>query len=227
MLVPFAVFASLVPGYLVVGTYAPGRTLHMPELALDRAWPVQPVWTLVYGSLYFAVFLPMVVLRQEEHIRRTLWALVMIWIVGSAGWLIYPTMLPRPSPATLGAGFCDWALQIAYTWDAPYNCFPSLHVAQAVLAAFTCNLVSRGIGLAAGVWASLIAISTLFTKQHYVADVIAGALLGGLAYFVFLRGYSRTSVTRLDKSVGPVVVVGFLGVHTFAILGFWVAYQMR
>lgn len=227
MLVPFAVFALLVPSYLVVGAYARGRTLHMPELALDRAWPVQSVWTLVYGSLYFAVFLPMVVLRQEEHIRRTLWALVMIWIVGSAGWLIYPTMLPRPPPATLGDGFCDWALQIAYSWDAPYNCFPSLHVAQAVLAAATCNLVSRGIGLAAGVWASLIAISTLFTKQHYVADVIAGALLGALAYFTILRGYSQSTIPELDERVVPFIVAGFCGLHTLAILGFWVAYQMR
>lgn len=50
----------------------------MPALALDRVLPVQPIWTLTYGSLYFAVFLPMVVLRHEEHIRRTLWALVMI-----------------------------------------------------------------------------------------------------------------------------------------------------
>jgi len=217
----------LVPGYLVIGAYVQGSSLHMPALTLDRVLPVQPIWTLVYGSLYFAVFLPMVVLRDEEHIRRTLWALVMIWIIGSFCWLSYPTILPRPASKEIGAGFCAWTLRVAYSWDAPRNCFPSLHVAQAFLAALTCNLVSRGLGLAAGVWASLIGVSTLFTKQHYVADVVAGALLAGLAYFIFLRKYSRTTIPRLDKRVVPVVVMGFVGVHLLAVLGFWVAYQTK
>jgi len=227
VLLPFVVFAVLVPCYIVIGAYGRGSALHMPALALDRTLPVQPIWTLIYGSLYFAVFLPMVVLRDEEHIRRTLWALVMIWIVGSVCWLFYPTVLPRPAPTVIGEGFCAWTLRIAYSWDAPRNCFPSLHVAQAVLAALTCNLVSRGLGLAAGLWASLIAVSTLFTKQHYVADVITGVLLAGLAYFVFLHKYSRTTIPRLDERVVPVVVLGFVGVHTLAVIGFWVAYRMR
>jgi membrane-associated phospholipid phosphatase len=227
VLLPLAVFALLVPGYIVIGAYARGWSLHMPALVLDRVLPVQPFWTLIYGSLYFAVFLPMVVLRHEEHIRRTLWAFVMVWIVGSVSWLSYPTMLPRPAPAEIGEGFCAWTLRMAYSWDSPRNCFPSLHVAQAILAALTCNLMSRGIGLAAGLWASLIAVSTLLTKQHYVADVIAGALLAGLAYFVFLRRYSRTTIPRLDERVVPVVVLGFVGVHTLAVIGFWVAYQTK
>ena len=227
VLVPASVFALLVPGYLVIGAYARDRMLHVPALAPDRALPVLPLWTLVYGSLYFAVFLPLVVVRHEEHIRRTLWAYALLWIVGSVCWLSYPTILPRPSPAAIGEGFCAWALRIAYTWDAPYNCFPSLHVAQAFLAAFTCQLVSRRLGLATIVWASLVAVSTLFTKQHYVVDVIAGILLAGAAYLVFLRGYSRTAIPQLDERVVPVVVLGFVGIHALTIAGFWMAYLIR
>ena len=48
MLLPFIVWVLLVPGYIVLGSIAHGRTLHMPELALDRALPVQPFWTLIY-----------------------------------------------------------------------------------------------------------------------------------------------------------------------------------
>lgn len=227
VLLPFIVFLVLIPGYLIIGAHVRNLPMHYPALSLDRAVPVQPIWTLIYGSLYFAVFLPMVVLREEEHIRRTLWALVLIWMVGSIGWLCYPTMLPRPSPAQLGEGFGAWALRIAYSWDAPRNCFPSLHVAQAVLAALTCNLVSRRLGLAAGAWALLIAFSTLFTKQHYAADVVAGALLGGLSYVIFLRGYSRKARLALDERIVTVVLLGFVSVHTLAALGFWVAYRMR
>lgn len=224
VLLPFIVWILLVPGYVVLGAKGHGGTLHMPELALDRAIPVVPVWTLVYGSLYFAIFLPMVVVRGGGHIRRTLWALVMVWVVGIIGWLFYPTVLPRPAVAAIGEGFCAWTLRVAYSWDAPYNCFPSLHVAQSFLAALTCNLVSRGIGRAAFVWATLISVSTLFTKQHYVVDVVSGALLAGAAYLVFLRSYPRSEVPQLDERAVPLVIAGFAGVHALAVFGFWLAY---
>jgi membrane-associated phospholipid phosphatase len=226
VLVPFCLFAVLVPVYLVIGAYVRGRTLHLPELWLDRVLPVQPAWTLVYGSLYLAVFLPMVVVHREEHIRRTLWAFVMVWICGSIGWLCFPTILQRPAMAEIGGGFCAWTLRIAYSWDAPYNCFPSLHVAQSFLAALTCNLVSRRIGLVAIVWASLVAVSTLLTKQHYVADVIAGIILASAAYLVCLHNYPRAAVPQLDERVVPVVLLGIAGIHLLLVAGFWVAYLL-
>lgn len=227
LLLPFFVWLLLVPGYLVIGAYAHGRTLHMPELALDRALPVLPVWTLVYGSLYFAILLPLVVVRGEEHIRRTIWAFVMVWIVGIVGWLCFPTVLPRPAPAAIGNGFCAWTLRIAYSWDGPYNCFPSLHVAQAFLAALTCYRVSRGLGIAALVWAALIGVSTLFTKQHYVVDVISGTLLACAAYLLFLSNLPRIAVPELDGRAVPLVVLGFVCIHALTVLGFWVAYLVR
>jgi len=227
VLVPFAAFAFLVPCYLVIGAQVRGGPLHQPALALDRALPVLPLWTLVYGSLYLAIFLPMVVVRHEEHLRRTLWAFVMLWAIGAIGWLSYPTVLLRPARALLGDGFGAWTLRIAYGMDDPFNCFPSLHVAQAFLAAFTCQLLSRRLGRVALVWAALVAVSTLFTKQHYVVDVIAGILVAGAAYLVFLRGYSRTAIPQLDERVVTVVMVGFAGLHALLIAGFWVAYMVR
>jgi membrane-associated phospholipid phosphatase len=223
----FAVFVALVPLYIVIGSTLHGRVLHMPALALDRALPVGPAWSLVYGSLYFAMFLPLVVVRRQEQIRRTLQAYLMLWIVAYAVFLAYPTVLPRPTGAQIGGGFCAWVLRIVYSWDGPYNCFPSLHVAQSYLAALTCYRVSRGIGLAAGAWATLVAASTLFTKQHYIADVIAGALMAWVAYAVFLRGCPRAAVPEIDDRIVPIVVLGFVGVHALAIAGFWVAYQMH
>jgi hypothetical protein len=97
---PFLVWLLLVPGYLIIGAYAHGRTLHMPGLALDRTLPLLPVWTLVYGSLYFAVLLPLVVVRAEEHIRRTIWAFVMVWIVGIARLAVF-----SDNPFAAGPGY--------------------------------------------------------------------------------------------------------------------------
>jgi membrane-associated phospholipid phosphatase len=50
------------------------------------------------------------------------------------------------------------------------------------------------------VWAGLIGLSTLFTKQHYVVDVITGALMGWLAYMVFIRAHERQSIAPAVRS---------------------------
>src|SRR3989442_76596 len=57
------------PFYIFIAELMPGRTLHVPELALDRVVPLQPTWALVYGSLYlFVIMLPVFVVRQEVQI---------------------------------------------------------------------------------------------------------------------------------------------------------------
>ncbi|HEV2009653.1 MAG TPA: phosphatase PAP2 family protein [Candidatus Limnocylindria bacterium] len=37
------------------------------------------------------------------------------------------------------------------------------------------------------IWAALIVVSTVFVKQHYIADVVAGVLLAFLVSCVSLR----------------------------------------
>ena len=214
----------LVPFYLVIGAVTGGRPLHMPELALDRIVPLQPAWALVYVSHLVFLPLPFLVMRQEEQIYRTVLAYLLVWIVGYICFLMYPTILPRPATKAIGEGFFAWSLRAVYAADPPRNNFPSLHVAHAFVSALTCYRVHRGVGLAAGVWAALIAISTVLTKQHYVADVIAGMLLAGIAYIVFLQRGPREAVTEVDRRGGPVLVLGLIGIHLLIVAGGWVAY---
>jgi hypothetical protein len=71
----------------------PGRTLHAPELALDRIVALRPDRALVYGSLYlFLILLPVLVVHQEQQIHRTVLAFLMVWM-----WRI---LLGRPAHTT-------------------------------------------------------------------------------------------------------------------------------
>src|SRR4051794_7395541 len=48
------------------------RTVPAPAVALDRMVPLEPVWTLVYASLYMVlILLPVFVVREPELLRRT------------------------------------------------------------------------------------------------------------------------------------------------------------
>jgi membrane-associated phospholipid phosphatase len=221
------VAVTLAPMYFVIGFTLRGLPAHMPMLALDRAWPVQPAWMIVYGSLYiFVVILPLLVIRNRDLGQRTLRAYIAVMLVAYAGFVFYPTVAP-PRGVIAGDGFAAWTLRLAYDLDTPNNCFPSLHVAYAYVAALACWRVHRGVGAVAIVWASLIGLSTLFTRQHYVVDVIAGAVMGWLAYLVFLRGYARETVAE-DVQVGaPLRAATAAVAYVVMAVGFAVFYAAR
>jgi membrane-associated phospholipid phosphatase len=76
-------------------------------------------------------------------------------------------------------------LAFVRTFDASSNSFPSMHTSVATLTAFH---LYPTLGHWAFGFPVVIGLSCLFTKQHYLIDVPAGALLGGFTFAVF-EGY--------------------------------------
>ena len=207
------------PGYHVVVAINRGRTMFMPELALDRAMTVQPEWMLAYGSVWIFALLPLFVVRDPALMRRFMLAALTVIGIAYAGFLAWPTVLPRPE--IVGEGFFAASLKTNYALDPPYNCFPSLHVAWAFVAALTCHRVHRGVGVVALVWASLIGVSTLFTKQHYVVDVIAGAAIAGAACLLLLRGYPPEATTDADRRLAPKRALRAVWLYSGIVVALW------
>src|ERR1044071_1385946 len=213
---PYRVTASMVilvgllPLYTFIPALFPSRKLHVPNLPLDRFFPLQPTWAIVYGSLYlFLILLPVLVVRQEGHIRRTIFAYLTVWLIAYASFLAYPTVAPR-AVEVIGEGFGAWGLRLLYSADPPYNCFPSLHVAHSFVSALTCLRLHRGLGTAAVIAASLVGLSTLYTKQHYILDVTAGIFLAALAYILFLHNFSAEVPPEPDRRAAPVLAIALL-----------------
>ena len=198
-----AAFMALLPMYFVIGQITAGWHHFTPYVALDHAMPLAPRWILVYASLYLCAFvLPLVVVRSRQLFHQALKAYLFVMIVSYAGFVIYPTIAPR-NDALPVHDFASWGLRLFYDLDQPYGCFPSLHVAYSFVAALTCWRVHRGLGIAACVWASLIGVSTVYTKQHYVIDVPAGALAAVVAYLLFLRNLPGAGVADRDHQLAP------------------------
>jgi membrane-associated phospholipid phosphatase len=223
--IPMVLLVSLVPFYIFIPELWPPDRRYVPELALDRALPLIPTWALIYGALYlFLILLPIFVVRQDEQIRRTLFAYLLVWITAYVVFMVYPTAAPRPA-RVIGRGFAVWGLRALYTSDPPYNCFPSLHVAHSFVSAFTCCRVNRSVGVVAVVCAALVALSTLFTKQHYVADVIAGVCLAFLAYAMFLTR-QREQISAADRRVAPALALCIVALIALVVAGSWAAYRV-
>jgi hypothetical protein len=86
-------------------------------------------------------------------------------------------------------------MHLLCTLDPPMNLFPSLHLALAVLAALAAWCVDRSLGLLALAWTACIAVAVCTTKQHFVADAVAGVVLAALVHFAVV-GRGRPSSAR-------------------------------
>jgi membrane-associated phospholipid phosphatase len=216
--------ALILPGYHFISMINRGRPLNAPALSIDRAIEAEPAWMIVYGSVFLFAFLPVFVVRGAELTRRVLWSYIAVELLAFAGFLLYPTALPRPT--FVESGFFAWTLQGIYDVDPPRNCFPSLHVAWAFVAASSCYRVHRGVGVAAMAWATLIGISTLFTKQHYFVDVIGGVVIAGAAYAFLLRGHNRANVPAEAVRLAPRRALYAVGIYVAIVAVVGLAYRI-
>lgn len=222
--VPMVLLVALVPFYIFIPALLPPRTRYFPELALDRALPLLPSWALIYGALYlFLIVFPILAIRDEEHIRRTVYAYLFVWIIAYIVFILYPTEAPRPQ-RVVGEGFAVWSLQLLYSSDPPYNCFPSLHVAHSFVSALTVSRLHRRLGIGAIIAATFVAFSTLFTKQHYILDALAGVLLALVAWLIFLRTYRRENVPAFDRQAAPAIALFIAGLAAVVVIAYWLAY---
>lgn len=153
--------------------------------ALDGAVPFLP-WTVsayVGAYVFWAAGYNLAVWRTGEHARRFLAADILGKAVCLVCFLALPTAMTRPEipeKAPLG-----WMLNIIYTLDAPDNLFPSIHCLDSWLCWASVRdqrNVPAWYRVLSLVFALAIAVSTLTTRQHVLADVMGGLALGELCW---------------------------------------------
>ncbi len=177
-------------GYLGIAlatSRMPARALDTP---LDRAIPYVPAVWPIYQSVYLLVLLPTRLFARPSEMRAGAAANLACMTAAYACFLLFPVrILPPPldGSAVPGAAFLSTRFALLFD-DHGMNCFPSLHVAMATLAALCCARAGRGPGVLAWTLTALIAASSLLMKRHYLVDLPAGAALGAACYALFLRG---------------------------------------
>ena len=166
------------------------RSTELFRTRLDDLIPFWPWTAWFYLPVYAAIFLIAIGgFRSRDLFNRALRAVALVMFVGALGHLFvraeYPRPLLHPPYADLSTTFMAWVQRV----DRPGNVFPSLHVAQTSTLAFLLYRDRPRLGLAAIVLGAILALSTLTTKQHFIADVISGYALVWAACAFALRGW--------------------------------------
>jgi membrane-associated phospholipid phosphatase len=198
---------------------------HRLDIALDRELPFSPPWVFVYVTFYLFAFSPLLYTRRAPWFRRVFAAMGVTMAVTYVVFLVFPTrevLRPTLDGAT---GFTMWFLRLVYGGDGGYNCFPSMHVGLSHLAAWTLRDVDRKVAPWAWALAILISVSTLLLKEHYLVDVVAGALLAFAAHRLALGRFARRHPAEADDHRGRWVLVGLVGLQALATLGIFIAYR--
>lgn len=180
--------------YFAIGQAHIPRSTELLRTWLDDAIPFWPWTSWCYLPLYACVFLISIAgFRHRALFDRAARSILLVMFVGAACHLLIGAEYPRPvlHPPYSGpsAAFMAWVQRV----DTPGNVFPSLHVAHTTMLSILLIRDRPRLGRAALVMATLLALSTLTTKQHFVADVISGYALALLGVGWALRGLPRPS----------------------------------
>src|SRR5262245_28470810 len=174
----FAVSQSL---YLVVLKWRGPAAVYQTQTEWDRAIPFEPAWIWLY-LLPFAVG-PLIaaLLRRAVFIwyfDRALWVIVLT----QSFFVLVPTQTVRPAIDHLEDNLTNRLYKTIATIDTPpANAAPSLHVSLSCLLAWALAYDRPRLSVVALVLASIVWMSTLFTWQHHLIDVISGILVASIA----------------------------------------------
>ena len=179
---------------------------HIIDSSLDDKIPFCEYFIIPYflWFLYITVTIGYFLLFNEN--TTEFWSLILNLAIGMTLFLIVSYVYPnglniRPIEFANDSVFTRM-VQFLYRTDTPTNVLPSIHVYNSV-AAFsaihTCKNLQKHKGIRTGAFilTTLIILSTMFLKQHSIADVATGITCAVATYVLF---YSRAAEKQGAKA---------------------------
>jgi membrane-associated phospholipid phosphatase len=154
---------------------------------LDTPWdasiPLWPIWVIPYLlslAWWTGCYLWATLEMEDDRFRAFVIALIAVMLASYVVYILYPTYVIRPIPQ--GDGWLAEIVRHLYAHDRVNNAFPSGHTYNTVLLTlFWWNWYPRQRWL----WLTVtvvVLLSTLFTRQHNLPDLVGGVIFAWLGY---------------------------------------------
>jgi membrane-associated phospholipid phosphatase len=176
-----------------------------PKLAID-VFPIWSLWVLPYVACYVFWFFSMawIIIKMEDRLFHAFVAACMLtFTIGASTFIFFPTYV---RPATFeGNDIFTLLLRFIHENWGRYNALPSGHVYITTLLAL---FYGRWVPRYKLVWILIliiVSLSTLFTGQHYILDVLGGFLVAWIGYHFgmwwagFYNAHKRSSKSSRNR----------------------------
>ncbi|MCA1057433.1 phosphatase PAP2 family protein [Rossellomorea aquimaris] len=191
---PYLLFLLVMPalGYLYTLLNTDAREAVILSTTLDEWIPFVPAFIVPYilwyafilGYLFYFWF------KDVHTFLKTLGIIVIGELICFVIYFYFQTTVPRPELA--GNGLFVDLVRMIYSHDQPYNAFPSIHVLTTfaiILGNFNIRDKHLFHSVFVPIMGSLIILSTLFVKQHFVLDMVSSIFLTVFIYGMMFELY--------------------------------------
>jgi len=163
--------------------------------AIDNLFHFNKWWIIPYVMSYgwWVIAGAIINTTNKKDKWNYLFTMFITILIGGIVFIVYPTRIDRVAEGVFdqltGNDLISKLCLFVFNNDGGQyggDLFPSFHVIVSTLCALgTCKLdVSKGYKAFSIFMLILISISTLFTKQHYVLDVVSGIILPMIIYVI-------------------------------------------
>ncbi len=160
------------------------RSCYSTKTYLDNAIPFVPNMAFFYFSGFVLANFAYFLLGSTEYFPRIAVGYGIQFVVSISLYALYPCRMDRHEGFIPNSAPGYW-LAVFQRISKPFNAFPSMHVSYCLFSAVAIwGYGFRSEGFVLIIWALLVALSTLLTRQHNLVDVITGAALGIGAYLL-------------------------------------------
>ena len=172
-----------------------GNTPFVPKVGIDYLIPIIPLFIIPYVWSYaFWAMAPMAVSKCKfDHFLDYLASYLFACLFGAVILAIFPTTMDRVAEGLLDTSRTGAAAALMRFWYSldggkiAYNLFPSFHCINSTISYLgVCGRkeIPLWFRIYSLITAILIYFSTMFVKQHYFPDVIAGIVIAVAAFLI-------------------------------------------
>lgn len=177
---------------------------HQLITVFDEIIPFAPEWVLIYVLTFilWGAGLISAAWQEEELCYRLFAAAGISYLICAVCFIALPTVIVRPE--ITGNSYCETLVAATYGFDVPTNLFPSMHcmMSYVIFRGITLSpMYSKGYSWAIGILTLLICASTVFIRQHFFVDAVAGIFFGEAALQTALRTNLWTVFKKLNKKL--------------------------
>lgn len=172
-------------------SYQSGGFLPMPGFEQNIPFWTWTIW--IYIVLYpLYLIWALYSYKDLEQMNKTLYGFLVLTVVSCTIFILFPVSYPRDYfPLPPYNDVTTLIFRGMRELDKPSNCLPSLHVGLCYLFAFGYKVEEKWKFYLSLFISTLIGLSTLTTKQHYIYDIVAGFIL---AFIIFIFFYKKTEI---------------------------------